>query len=94
MGHSRYPTLCTGAIYGSINLSQLRIKHPNNFALSSLHLLSALITAGTFLVACGKNLRRKVIGTTKNKVQQDQQVKQTDIFILNKQSVHQYLCFR
>jgi len=31
-----------GAIYGSINRSQLRIKQPNDFALSSLHLLSTL----------------------------------------------------
>lgn len=37
-------TLCTGAIYGRINLSQLRIKQPSNLALSSLHLLSALLT--------------------------------------------------
>jgi hypothetical protein len=39
-----YQTLCIGAMYGSTSRSQLRIKQPNNFALSSLHLLSALLT--------------------------------------------------
>lgn len=46
--HSTYKykcwTLCMGAMYGRTNRSQLRIKQPNNFALSSLHLLSALLT--------------------------------------------------
>lgn len=31
-------------MYGTISRSQLRIKQPSNFALSSLHLLSALLT--------------------------------------------------
>lgn len=31
-------------MYGRINLSQFRIKQPSSFALSSLHLLSALLT--------------------------------------------------
>ena len=31
-------------MYGSTSRSQLRIKQPNSFALSSLHLLSALLT--------------------------------------------------
>lgn len=36
------PTLWIGAIYGSTNRSQLRIKQPNSLALSSLPLLSTL----------------------------------------------------